>query len=178
MLNRIQGYFAVVLVLAAVAAVGCQQSATQRLVGQWEGSPAPTRPGGGVQEAPSPAAEATEATEAPATTSAAVTDLESFDIRITLDLDEDGRVRMWREDRRDELTGTWKVLDTLGPTNRLQITANAAPEASSAPGERDQLRHFQIEWDESGESFTLVEEGADPQFGFLTFRRLTNANSP
>ena len=182
--KHLAGYSPLVLPLGLsliVCVAGCQESATQRLLGRWEGR----------QDSAKARAErwaaAMQTGSVPATENADPTDLEQIEVAITLDFQSEGKIDLWRGEGQERLAGTWKVLDVVGDTARVQIVvrgedalADGAPsnnefsptgEAGSQEGE---VRNFEIEFDESsaGQGFTLNEEGADPQFGQLYFQRV------
>ncbi|MEM9185534.1 MAG: hypothetical protein AAGB00_03465 [Planctomycetota bacterium] len=101
--------------------------------------------------------------ESPHPAAAEATDLDAFDFRITLNLRPRGELRMSLSGGA-ALAGSWQVLVQEGATGVLELVSK--PEGAVA-----QQRRFEVAMDPNGAGFTLREEGADPRFGWLYFRR-------
>lgn len=152
--------------LLVAACVGCSvDSLPQQLEGRWVGKPdsfadrearTPS-----VLSTLSPSAAADGAKDAPAT------ELERYQFEVMLDLRADGELAMALNqggvDR--QLAGTWQVISRVGNTATLELT-----QAASADSDTVQ-RRFTLTLEPGGDGFTLREEGAEREFGWLYFRR-------
>jgi hypothetical protein len=158
------------LVFAVAIVPGCRQTTTDRLVGTWQGRPDTAAAYRQRQEFATPTSSDEEPTpsEPPAKTV-----LEEYDFAITMDLHRDGSATMWRDDGLDRLDGTWKVLESTSHHVRLQLaTARNADDPTTADSTTAEVRNYRIDFTTDDAEFTLAEEGADPQFGALLFRRM------
>jgi len=188
------------MVMGASGLSGCGQSAAGRLVGRWEGRPESAEQyqarqqkaqAAAIQSSPpengpkdSAESRASTKTVKPVVPSSPPfpdpTELERFDVRVVFDFARDGSATMWRDDGRDRFSGTWRVIESSGDRTVVEIVASRAitepdgnePDRDGGPlGARTQRRKFVLEWVADGDGFTLVEEGADPQFGWFYFQR-------
>jgi hypothetical protein len=75
---------------------------------------------------------------------------------------------MWKNDGQDRLTGNWNVLQSQGHHVRLQLAVDRGFSDDSRP----EVRNFELELDDEENGFRLSEEGADPHFGALYFKRV------
>ncbi len=163
--------------MPAVLIAGCQQSITGRLVGDWIGRP-DTAAAAAVRSAKLKArhkSDSNEAIEPPsveeATAKLGKTDLEHHDVTIRMSLAGDKTATMSLGDGSEPLAGVWRVIEKLPPSGaEIEISLSGADDGS--PG-RAGRRRFIIDFQEIDEAagFTLVEKGADPQFGRLYFTR-------
>ena len=157
-----------VAMLALLACSGCGPGMVEeKLIGEWVGEPDPTA--GVVQRPVSSAGDfaSDEVAEGEATR----TDLEAFAFRITLQFQQRGAAAMWLNDNQQPINGSWQVLDALADRVQLELTDQppSADADEQAPPARQ--RRFEVRFADDGQSFTLVEEGADKLFGRLLFRR-------
>lgn len=164
-------------VASSLLLVGCQQSATSRLVGEWVGRPdtAAAAAARGDKLKAKQRSGTTAAVEAPSDEEAAAelgkTDLEQHDVIICMTLGSNKRVSMSLGDHSQPLEGVWRVVTTLPPDGaEIEISLTQSSEEMS---ERAEKRRFIIDFQENDNApgFTLVEKGADPQFGRLYFVR-------
>jgi hypothetical protein len=169
---------------------GCGPVGTSKqLLGKWEGrpdtfaaqaqrDPIPTAPG---YRAPAPPqGAAVSASKAPAGQVAPLqvsqtTDLESHDFVVTLDFQRQGRVRM-ELNGAQPIEGAWRVLSTDVGVSVIEIVdqpPSVAPQADQPDTDRPAAvkRRFALKWNNEADGFTLREEGADPRFGWLYFKR-------
>lgn len=170
----------VALVLLAIAGCG-RESLEQKLVGQWIGSPdtaaarekrnpsALTRATLANAAAPeAEAAEEAEADDSEATSkqpaNARPTDIEAFAFEVTLNFARGGKVEMWLDNEREKLAGKWLVISEASDRAVIEII-------NEANNGKPEQRRFELFTEEDDKGFTLREEGADPQFGWLYFRR-------
>lgn len=162
--------------LLVLATTGCGSGTVDGLVGRWEGRPDSAVAFQARQAALPAAAAPGEKTEAPSAETPPipssppfpdVTELEQYNVRVVLDFVRGGSMTMWLDDGRDRLAGRWKLSDVDGRQAILHIVAR--PDDNRQPAQR---RRFELQWDQDGTGFTLREEGADPQLGWLYFRRV------
>lgn len=159
----------------ALATSGCGGAARRELVGRWEGRPDSAQAYQSRQEAAAAAAAVDGADEIAALAARALasppfpdpTQLEQYEVRVTLDLARDGSATMWLGDGRERLSGLWVVTPVDEHQSILQIATQ--PDDDQQPAER---RRFEIRWDADREGFTLREEDADAQLGWLYFRKV------
>ena len=160
------------LVFAIVVLTGCQQSMTGRLTGEWVGRP-DTAAAAQERSAKLKARhqEADASVDAPtedAASNLGATDLEQHDVTIRMTLDGDKTARLSLGDGSKALTGIWRLVTTL-PPDGAEVEISLEADGKDAI----QKRRFIIDFQQNGDSssFTLVEKGADPQFGRLYFVR-------
>lgn len=128
-----------------------------QLVGRWEGVPDTA-----VLRAERAAATTEASIVSPPAPNAEATDLEAFQFRIMLDLAAAGGLEMTLDGVR-KLKGRWRVVSRFGDRAVIEL-------ATAGSGGEEQ-RRFDLRLGPGAEWFTLREEGADPQFGQLYFRR-------
>lgn len=163
-------------------ATGCQQSVSTRLVGAWQGRP-DTTAAAAKRSAEQKAKErslagddaAAAPTDAESDVTPAKTDLELHDVVIDLTFAETAEVTMSLGDGSQPLRGTWRVVETLPPRGAeieisLAKTTTAEPDKPAPPSEK---RRFIVDFqgNDPAAGYTLVEKGADPQFGRLYFEK-------
>lgn len=205
------GVVGVGLVFAGVVLPGCGPVGfRQQLAGAWVGVPetaeeraertrVTTTPkeGGSQQQVagdperpaaagPGLAGSASAGRKTAASTTAAPprrSDLEAFDVQVSLELQLSGEAAMWvGEDRDQALRGSWRVVSGERSRAILEITVNRGAEApaeisnaesaGSGGGQAvEEKRRFVVQLLDDGNAFTLVEENADRMFGALYFRR-------
>lgn len=183
------------LLSAVLATTGCGPTSTaQQLLGEWRGrpdtfaaqrerNPIPSAPG---YKPPPPAADAKTVSQTEAAQKLQAlqpneqTDLEAFDFVVSLDFRSDGAVVM-KLDGGQQKTGVWKVLSTDVGVSIVELTDTVPPKESpqtpqgsdkppAPPGELTK-RRYALKMSDDGDSFTLREEGVDPRFGWLLFKR-------
>jgi len=169
MIFRLNNYLWNLPWLACVLLVaGCLSSEEDRLIGRWEGRPDSAKAYKARQEA--------QALDGPSDSASKIpisppypdpTTIEQVDVRIALDFASDYTVTMRHNDDPRELHGSWQAMEASGNRTSIEI-ATKANDDGSVPAQR---RRFQIEWEDKGKSFILVEEGADAQFGWFLFER-------
>lgn len=100
------------------------------------------------------------------------TELEQHDLAIRLDFAADGHVTMSLGDGSERLDGTWRIVSLL-PPDGAEIEINLKQDGEPTEAARREKRRFIIDFQKHDEQagFTLVEKGADPQFGRLYFVR-------
>ncbi len=160
-----------------VASAGCQQTVRSRLVGTWTGRP-DTAADAAARSAKLKAKQRSEGgsgvdspTEDAATAELGKTDLEQHDVAVCMTFADDKTVAMALGDGSEEVAGVWRVVATLPPDGaEIEISLTDSEGESS---KRNEKRRFIIDFQENGDApgFTLVEKGADPQFGRLYFVR-------
>ncbi len=163
---------ACLVALATWAASGCGGPAGTGLVGRWEGRPESAEAFQTRHATPPAAANPDDQTKVAVARAMASppfpdpTELEQYNVRVVLDLAGDGSLTMWLDDGRDRRAGRW----TATPVDERQTILQVAtqPDDDRQPAER---RRFELRWDPDHDGFTLREEGADPQLGWLYFRR-------
>ena len=124
---------------------GCWQTPTDRLLGRWQGR--------------------AEHASDPQTS----TVLEKFDFTITLDFIDAQSVRLaFGDGNARARSGSWQVIEAAGDRLTIEISASATADLPAA-----EVRRFKIHFPpEKDDRFTLVEEGADPQYGAILFQRV------
>ncbi|TWT85879.1 hypothetical protein Pla123a_06860 [Posidoniimonas polymericola] len=173
------------LLLVLVTATGCgPASPSQVLLGKWEGSPdslaakrdrnpIPTASGYTPSSGPQTASAQEEQTAGklaklqPSET----TDLEAFDFRVGLEFKPQNQVVMTLNGGAT-IDGTWKVLSTDVGVSQIELIDGVPAEGAAAEQPDLMKRRYLLELDEAGDAFTLREEGVDPRFGWLYFRRV------
>ena len=123
---------------------GCWQTPTDRLLGRWQGR---------AERAADPQSS---------------TVLQQYDFTITLDFIDARSVRLaFGDGNAQARLGTWQVIEAAGDRLTIEISA-----ASTADLPATEIRRFKIHFPpEKDDQFTLVEEGADSQYGAILFRR-------
>lgn len=160
---------------------GCQQSITDRLMGEWVGTP-DTAAAAAERSAKLKAKEAengqTEAAALPVdeevTTTRGKTDLEEHEVTIELDFTGSRDVHMEIAQGGAPLEGSWRVVQVLPPRGaEIEISLKHPNGKSAGKAPTTEKRRFVIDFqgDDSDAGFTLFEKGADPQFGRLYFER-------
>lgn len=185
---------AALLLLAAVLlpGAGCNVgTVSQQLVGKWRGRPdtfqekrsreidqrVVAAPDG---EAPARAADARAAASSvdqgaasppgESSPTRVSTDLEAFDFEVLLEFRSDGGVVMTL-DGGDPVKGAWRVVSSEAGQSIIEIVATRA-EPNGQEGAEPEKRRYQLEMTPDGQAFTLREEGADRQYGWLYFERI------
>lgn len=159
---------------------GCQQSLTDRLMGEWVGTP-DTAAAAAERSAQTKANAAEMGGEAAAlpvdenlTKKREKTDLEQHDVTITLDFKNRTDVEMKIAGGGQPLNGRWRLVQALPPRG-AEIEISLKHDASEKDGkpQSTEKRRFVIDFqgDDNDAGFTLSEKGADPQFGRLYFKR-------
>lgn len=191
-----RSFFALIALL--LVATGCgPASLGDRLAGRWVGAPdsATERelrtPSVLTKSTPAAASVAEEATasdgESPEEKEDGLgpTDLEAFEFQITLDFAPGGKLTMWRGQQQEPIDGSWRIESQNGQRAVLEITDQPPIAATEKPDENagaerpaGQQRRFEITMEPEDAGFTLREEGADPLFGWLYFRRESAAGGP
>lgn len=171
-----------VLAALCLLATGCQQSVSTRLVGAWQGRP-DTTAAAAKRSAELKAKERKLAgddavaapTDAESDETPAKTDLELHDLAIELTFAENSEVSMSLGDGSQPLNGTWRVVEILPPRGaEIEISlAEIKTEATDKPAPPSEKRRFIVDFqgDDPASGYTLVEKGADPQFGRLYFEK-------
>lgn len=175
--------FLLFIATAMLVSIGCQQSMSNRLEGKWVGRP-DSAEAAADRSARLKAEQQGAAEESPAVpvddmppAARQRTELEQHDVEIHLDFAADKQVTMSLGNDREPLHGVWRVVATLPPDGaEIEIHLKPPGESSTAAptsGERREKRRFIIDFQKHGAEagFTLMEKGADPQFGRLYFVR-------
>ncbi len=169
--------FALCLAALVVATSGCGRvTTTQRLAGKWIGRPE-TAAQRAERQSPKPLLTPSEELARKEMVGEPIddanapepSDLEAFDVQISLTLHLDGAAEMGYADAQP-IAGTWRVLSNEAGEIALQITALRPTPGADLP-QREQ-RRFLAELIEDDRALVMHEEGADPQFGSLRFERV------
>jgi hypothetical protein len=165
------------LVFPLLYSVGCQQSITSRLAGAWIGRP-DTAAAAAARSAKLKANQNGESnpvanlpSDDAATAELGKTYLEQHDVTIHMSFAGDKNVRMSLGDGSEPLAGVWRVVSTLPPDGaEIEISLNES-EGDQPP--RNEKRRFIVDFQQNGAApgFTLIEKGADPQFGRMYFTK-------
>lgn len=98
------------------------------------------------------------------------TDLERHDVTIRMTLGGDKTAHLSLGDGSREVSGVWRLVTSLPPDGaEIEISTSADDESA----EQIEKRRFIIDFQDAGDrpGFTLIEKGAEPQFGRLYFTR-------
>lgn len=167
------------LILLLFLSAGCQQRASNTLVGRWVGQPDTAEMRNTREsekygdEKPSVGALATnleDGDDASAET-VQVTDWESYEAKIVFEFESDEQVKMTLNGEQP-IAGTWKVIST-NPTGCM-IEVETEAELETEPEPSLVRRRFDLLFDQregTTVGFQLSEAGADPQLGALYFKR-------
>lgn len=167
--------------LLLLSMAGCQQSITDRLMGEWVGTPdtaaaaaersaklkAKEVKNGDTDEAALPVGDEVASTRGK-------TDLEGHNVTVELNFMGHRDVHMEIAQGGPPLDGTWRVVQTLPPRGaEIEIRLKQETSDKDSKPKTSEKRRFVIDFqgDESNAGFTLFEKGADPQFGRLYFER-------
>lgn len=185
--NRITccvGWFSLLFLLGAL---GCGPATTsQALIGAWEGrpdtvaakrarNPIPTAPGyEELAESDTPAKSTEADDELESLQPSEQTYLEAYDFAVLIEFKANGLVAM-QMNGGQLINGVWRVLSTDVGVSIIEIIDGVPPEDGEEPTEAAlplTRRRFSLELDKGNHGFTLREEGVDPRFGWLHFKRL------
>ncbi|MEN1679053.1 MAG: hypothetical protein AAGJ46_05640 [Planctomycetota bacterium] len=141
-----------------------------QLLGEWEGVPDTAE-----LRAERAALAAETAVVSPPAENTEATDLEAFALRIAIDFSPDGQLEMALNEA-SKLAGRWRVVSQFGDRAVVELAVNADGEGNESLG--GEQRRFDLRMGPDSAWFTLREEGADPMFGQLLFRRGTSKPAP
>lgn len=166
------------LVLLLICCAGCQQRASNTLLGRWVGQPdtaeirAKRESAKYGDEKPAESVlETNLAGDDGSATGARVTDWENYEATIVMEFVSSERLEMTLNGEQP-LEGVWKVIATNPTGCVIEIetkSESSADSKSSAVRRRFELLFDQREGTTVG--FQLSESGADPQLGALYFKR-------
>ena len=174
-----------ILLLSCVLLGGCGPATTpQLLLGKWEGrpdslaakrerNPIPTAPGYQTRHEAQPvsADEQQAAEKLAALQPSERTDLEAFDFTVMLEFLPKNQVVMSLNGEQ-QIRGSWKVLSTDVGVSQIELVDGVPSENEDDAQDDLTKRRFLLELNAAGDAFTLREEGVDPRFGWLYFRRV------